>query len=254
MKNYEIYPIYVGDIENSDKSNFGYRLDPGVKISAPFLCFLIKGNEQLILVDTGPCEEEWALKYHYKIRKTKEMTIEKGLEKLGVLLEDIKIVVFTHLHWDHVYNHELFKNAKFYVQKKEVDFALNPLPTQYISYESFYIGMTPPFVSAMPKFELINGDFNLMEGIDLVTLPGHTPGSQGVLVNTKKGKYLIAGDAVQIYECLEKNVYGHGRACGILVDLFSYYDTLNKIDRIADFVIPSHDWKVLDHEVYPVKD
>lgn len=251
MKNYQIYPILVGEMISGDKSSFGYRLDPGVKISAPFISFLIKGEDTLILVDTGCSDEEWSAKYHYPIKRTEEMKIENGLKKFGISPEDINIVVFTHLHWDHCYNHQLFKNARFYVQKKEIEFGLSPLPSQYISYESFNLGMTPVWVDAMKQFETIDGDFRLQEGIDLVLLQGHTPGSQGVLVNTKKGKYLITGDAVQLYECWEKRSNGFPIPCGILVDLYSYHETFKKMMCICNHIIPAHDWRVFEHEVYP---
>ena len=45
---------------------------------------------------------------------------------------------YTHLHWDHVYYTPMFKNAKLYAQRKEYEFALNPIPLYYKSYADQY--------------------------------------------------------------------------------------------------------------------
>jgi hypothetical protein len=57
---YKIYPIYLGEIPVHDKSSFTYMVDPGVKMTCPFISFLLLGsNGRKILVDTGPCDTEW---------------------------------------------------------------------------------------------------------------------------------------------------------------------------------------------------
>lgn len=62
---YQIYPIYLGEIPVHDKSSFTYMVDPGVKMTCPFISFLLLGsNGRKILVDTGPCDAEWGAKYH----------------------------------------------------------------------------------------------------------------------------------------------------------------------------------------------
>ncbi len=64
---------------------------------------------------------------------------------LGYKPEEIDIVVFTHLHWDHCFYMEKFTNAEFYVNKKEYEFAMNPIPLYFKSYEAPELGITRPF-------------------------------------------------------------------------------------------------------------
>jgi len=62
---------------------------------------------------------------------------------------------------------------------------------------------------------VINGDYDLRSGLKILFIPGHTPGTQGLNVNTKKGKYLIASDTFPTFENIEKGI-----PPGIHVDLF----------------------------------
>ena len=63
----------------------------------------------------------------YYLEKEKVL-IDTGIEEYYEILkseidcDSIKIVIFTHLHYDHIGNFELFKNAKFYASKKEIEF------------------------------------------------------------------------------------------------------------------------------------
>jgi len=213
--------------------------------------YLIKGEDTLILVDTGGSDEKWAKKYHHPINQSEEMKPVNALKKFDVKPEDINIIINTHLHWDHCFNNDIFKNAKIYVQRDEIRFAISPIPTQYSYYESYQIGMTPKWIESMNRFVTVDGDYNIKEGIDLITLPGHTPGFQGVLVNTTKGKYLIAGDCVGLMENWEIGTMGEPTPSGIHVSLEDYYESFKKMKRLCDYVLPGHDEKVFEHEVYP---
>ena len=73
------------------------------------------------------------------------MAIHEQLEKLGYKPEDIDIVVFTHLHWDHMFYVEKFKNATLIAHEREWEFANNPIPLYYKSYEHPALGITRPF-------------------------------------------------------------------------------------------------------------
>ena len=69
---------------------------------------LIITNNHNIIVDTST-------------RDMKDMII-KGLSELNLTLDDIDVVINTHLHYDHIENNSLFKNATFYASPKEFGF------------------------------------------------------------------------------------------------------------------------------------
>ena len=57
-----------------------------------------------------------------------DLAIHKQLEKLGYKPEDIGVVVFTHLHWDHMFYMEKFTKARYFVHQREWAFAKDPIP------------------------------------------------------------------------------------------------------------------------------
>ena len=250
MNTYQIYPLTLGKML-LDQSSVCYARNPGTKIQCAMMAFLITGGEELILVDTGCCDEAWAEKYHMPVAIAENMTLENQLLKHGVRPRDIAIVINTHLHWDHCFHNNLFAHAKIYVQQRELEFADAPIPTQYRAYECTQMGLTPPWINTRGCFEIIDGDYALRPGIDLVFLPGHTPGSQGVLVDTAKGKYLIAGDAIQANDAIENKTFGLIHPSGVHVNLFEYYETLKKLETIEATIFPGHEITVIDHAVYP---
>ncbi len=100
----------------------------------------------------------------------------------------------------------------------ELQYAAAPLIIHRGSYDQKVIFKT--------QYTILNGDCsNVLDGISVYFVPGHTPGSQAVAVDTKGGKYLLSGDLIGLYECYESNPMicsgGH-------LDLSVYYDSLNK--------------------------
>jgi N-acyl homoserine lactone hydrolase len=250
MNNYEIYPLHVCTFLMKKSAGKYFPEVPVKIVQSPVLAYLIKANGKNIVIDTGACEADWSAKYHHELIYPDEMRIENRLKALGVNVDDVEIVVNTHLHWDHCYGNHLFKNAKFYVQSRELASAITPTPGQYLYYEAFQMGLTPPWLTSAGQFEVIDGDFELMPGIKLVLLPGHTPGMQGVLVETDSGKYLIASDLIPYYENWENRKYGLPIASDINTNLTEFYESLKKVLEITDYVLPAHDFRVLDKSVY----
>jgi glyoxylase-like metal-dependent hydrolase (beta-lactamase superfamily II) len=253
IQTYEIIPIKVGEFVAMEKSSLTYLIDPGKRIVSPIIMYLIKGRDRLILVDTGGSDEDWAAKYHSIMKRRPDEHPVHALKKLDINIEDIETVVNTHLHWDHCFNNSLFDKAMIYVQKKELQYAVCPFPAHYSFYESQQIGMSPPWIKNIQQICAVDGDFNLFPGIDLVTLPGHSPGFQGVLVNTEKGRYLIASDCLGTFENWEGRGYHRHIPSGIFCSLSDYYDTFKKIEIICDYILPGHDLKVFEHSKYPAK-
>ena len=240
-----IWPLSFGTINNAEKSNFTYGRNHGEKITSSSIVYLIKGGSKNILVDTGMSDPEWASKYHYPSIRTKSQEPTAAVENLGVAVEQIDIVILTHLHWDHCFNNDLFANAQIFVQKEEIQYALFPLPIHNLFYESFAIGMTPVWLKDIGRFTVVEGDLEIVPGVSVLRLPGHTPGFQGVLVKTKKGNQIIAGDLCPLYEnwpVLDKEPIPPG----IHVNLIDCYDSFKRLRNLADSIFPGHDPRVLE--------
>ena len=70
MNDLTIWPIHVGTIKGVEKSNLTYGINQGVKIDVPSIIYLIKGGPELIVVDTGMSDPEWATRYHHPATRT----------------------------------------------------------------------------------------------------------------------------------------------------------------------------------------
>lgn len=255
-----IIPLDLGDF-TVDKSVFYLRRFAGEKEAGKRIAAYIGGAKKKIVVDTGPVEFERILKYHPISTSTApkpEQEIERQLAKAGVKPEEIDLVILTHLHWDHVGGLTKFPNADFIVSQEELRFALAPLPCLYLSYEALQLGMVPEFLKVIDRMNAVDmREKEIVDGVKVIPLPGHTPGSIGVVVDTRKGPYVITGDAVNTYANLNGSPGERQRYLmnGYYTDLKAMWQSFEMVDDIVrhDFskVIPGHDPLVFQKEVYP---
>lgn len=236
MKQWTITALDVGTLD-FEKSIGTYLTDCGVKMNINNVMFLleeINGSEKII-VDTGfESAERTAAIHGQKVWRNENQEPEKVLLSMNVDLNKIKTVIHTHLHYDHCGNNKLFPNAKFFVQRKELQYAFAPLPGEETPYFSPLIGEMPSFWGS--SFEIIEGDQEIEDGICVVTASGHTPGSQMVLVDTKTGIFCLAGDNAFFYENIEKNI-----PVGHLYSRADWFSSMMKVRSLCDHILPSHD-------------
>jgi glyoxylase-like metal-dependent hydrolase (beta-lactamase superfamily II) len=185
------------------------------------------------------------------MERSPEEEPETALRNKGIDPEKIEIVILSHLHWDHAFNNNLFPNAEFFVQEKELRYAISPLPVHMKGYESMAIGMSPQYI-VNTKYTIIDGDMDIVPGVSVILTPGHSPGSMCTVVETKEGKYGIATDTIPLWENWENPVpHIPHLPCSIHVGLIEYFDSLEKIEKSCDFILPGHDLKVFDQDQYP---
>jgi len=133
-----------------------------------------------ILVDTGVGWPDDMLK-EWKIvnRHAADVLAEHDLSPA-----DVRIVINTHLHFDHCGQNAVFKHAPFYIQRLELERARRE--------EEVTAGW---FDFAGARFELVDGDADVAEGVRIVATPGHTVGHQSVVVDMPDGGAVMIGDA-----------------------------------------------------------
>lgn len=251
---YKITQILTG-YQFLDKGNYAtFRDGYGTIIDHPVFCFLLEGNGKKILVDTGMSDTEHSVKYHHDGRQDEGQAVHEQLAKLGIAPEDIDKIIFTHLHWDHCFNLEKFQTAELVASKKEYDFAHNPIPFYWGSYEyPPATGLTPPFADR--KFTLTEGEVEVEPGIVIFPTPGHSPGHVAVSVNTEDGPYVIVGDLMFLKDNMkpEKSkgwpITPPGRFYNILEIWASIEEVMRRVD--ADHVLMTHDPSQMDKSTYP---
>jgi glyoxylase-like metal-dependent hydrolase (beta-lactamase superfamily II) len=109
---------------------------------------------------------------------------------------------------------------------------LNPHPIDYRYYPDILDGLT---------VDLVEGDVNLMDGINLIFSPGHTPGGQSVAIQTSAGRAVITGF------CCNALNFPKDRpsiAPGVHTDALAAYDSARKIREMAEILIPVHDLSI----------
>ncbi len=245
MKKYTIEPICFGYFKDFEQSKFTFSRNFGKMIQVPLLAWAVKSEDGILLVDTGSeVTHDAEIKHGLTIAPACEDRREV-YAKQGIDPAEVKEIILTHLHWDHCFNLDLFPNAKIMVQRREMMYAIAPLEPHMAPYERNVTNGMPPWVPYTNRMTMLSGDCQIHEGIEVYTLPGHTKGLQGVLVDTKKGKILICSDSFPLYENFECDV-----APGIHTDLEVCLATMKKAHSLTDTVLPSHDIRVLDQKVY----
>jgi N-acyl homoserine lactone hydrolase len=111
----------------------------------------------------------------------------------GFDLSSVDVVVNTHLHYDHCGGNHLFAGRPTYVQRRELDDARTQ--DDYTIRE----WVDAPGVQYVP----VDGEVELLPGVRLVPAPGHTPGSQVVVVEAAEGPVVIAGDTAVFFAELD---------------------------------------------------
>ena len=226
------------------KSMFTYLLNFDQTINTSLYSWYIEGAKERILIDSST-PAAFLTQHGFMGDDVKPIT-EQLEEKLGIIPDDIDIVIYTHLHLDHTGNAGLFKNARNIVQKAELDFAFNPYP--------FFAGLYPTDTIKDINFETIEGEKEIIEGIRVVPSPGHTPGGQSVLIDTKMGKMAIPG-----FCCVQENFdppepfnqFFPFLIHAVHTDPMQAFNSALKLKEMADIVIPVHEPEIAKKELLP---
>jgi N-acyl homoserine lactone hydrolase len=143
--------------------------------------FVVTHPGGAVLVDTGVGGPDDLLGDWRVVNRT----AADALAELDMTPADIDLVINTHLHFDHCGQNAVFKHAAIYVQRAELDRAQRESPALYDWFD---------FMNA--RFELLDGDAELLPGLAVITTPGHTVGHQSVVVQSAGGAPdVLIGDA-----------------------------------------------------------
>ena len=251
IENTKIYPINTGWVVLDHAVYLFFKGKPGVNVDIPNTCYYVDTGEHKIMVDTGLPGQEHSSKYHHDCDKRGCLEAPDALRAMGVDPDEIDICIFTHLHWDHCSNMKAFRNARYICSEDELQWAYNPLPLYYRSYESPALGIEPAFNGC--SFEVTQGEALIVPGVRVFPTPGHTPGHISVEVETKVGTFVITGDALLRAANIEPNLKEHFRywVQARFVDMVKGWRSVEEIDKRADYILYYHDEISLEHPVYP---
>jgi len=245
-----IHALASGVLRDFPTAALTYQRGWGQVQDVPQIMFVVTGGPHPVVVDTGTPEPDHVRRHHgYDFERPDDEHPVAALARLGIDPLDVRTVINTHLHWDHCGNNALFTNARIVVQAAELAYARDPLEPTRAAFENTDL-VEPPWLPVEHLFDVVDGDVEIEPGIRVVHLPGHTPGSQGVLVDTAAGRFLIAGDCVNLYRNWEGDATLRHIVNGSLMNLREHLESYAKIEDLGAEVIPSHDPLVLTRGVF----
>lgn len=260
MKDVKIFAFDLGTA-TVDQSFNTLRMGMGRKVIGQYSCYYVEADGKKMMVDTGPASPEHMIKWHKEMEPRiapDQQSMIQLQKQANVKPEEIDIILLTHLHYDHSYHLEKYPNAKIYVSQVELNFALNPLPPYLFTYENWQIGLTPYFIPAIPRMAQIGMvETKITEHVSMIPTPGHCPGHMSVVVETSKGPYVLAGDAVCTRENLMPLPERHlpFRMIGLFMDFQATWRSMETIMKIvngdATRVLCCHDPASVAKKVYP---
>jgi N-acyl homoserine lactone hydrolase len=208
-----------------DQSMLTYLDGPGTAVEIPHVVFLATGPGNVLIDTSFRSAASVQASYPQDIARPAD-------EELGILLGRVGLGPAD------IENDHLFPGVSPLVQRAEIEYAAAPSVTiMEREYFAPSAGFTPPFDPG--SFTPVDGDLAVADGLHLLHLPGHTPGSQGVLIDTAEGPLCIPGDQVMVHENMRAEL-----PVGLHTDLEAWERSWRRLAGLEARIIPSHDMRV----------
>jgi glyoxylase-like metal-dependent hydrolase (beta-lactamase superfamily II) len=237
---YTIYAVeYARRETTSTELFYGDYHNTPTKMS--YFVWAVTNGEHTVIVDLGFTEEVGTRRGRQFVRCP-----SKGLAAVGIDCTSVEHVILSHFHYDHVGNYALFPHATFYVQDAEMRFYTG----RYVRQAAFRHSVEVDDIVTLVRYNyegrltFVDGEREILPGISVHHVGGHTAGMQIVTVQTGEGRAVLASDASHYYHNIEKNI-----PFRVLHDLPSMYDAFQRIRDLAskpELIVPGHDPLVLE--------
>jgi glyoxylase-like metal-dependent hydrolase (beta-lactamase superfamily II) len=235
---YQVYALKYAE-RDTTACQFFYREPSHDPITLHFYVWLILGGPHPVLVDTGFRPEDATQ------RGVRGYVSPAALvARLGVNPEQIPIALISHLHWDHWAGHALFPAAEFWIQKDEIAFWTGPVAR----YEVYKALAAPDALGQLvtlnyaDRVRVITGEREVLPGLRVHWVGGHTAGLQVVSVETAGGRVVLTSDASHFYRNVERR-----QPVQIITDLpqmLAAFDTIHALAGARERIVAGHDPEV----------
>ncbi len=207
----KLYRLDCGHSLANDESVWTPGENVGRSIEFSSTCWLIQRGNKWLLWDTGVPESTlhdtkgWStlpklIVYHL------DKSLTDQLAAIELKTADISYVALSHTHGDHIGNVRLFPNSTVLMQRAEYAWISSPDgPNDNVNQLK---ALARKLLGTPKHLSLLDGDTDVFGdgSVTLVSTPGHTPGSQSLLVHLKNSGFIIlSGDVVHLEENFEKN-------------------------------------------------
>lgn len=236
MDGYEVYAVRYARHERRAAENFLGGDPHDVPMPLDYFVWAIVGGGKTYVVDTGFGAEQARLRGRQLLRSPAE-----GLQAIGIDPAKVEDVIVTHMHYDHAGGLDLFPNAIFHIQDREMAFCTgrsmgHPVLRQSLAAEDV-VGLVRRVFAGRVRFH--DGAAELAPGLSLHFIGGHTMGLQSVRVMTRRGAVVLASDAAHLYAHLEQR-----RAYPVVynvAEMLAGHETLRRLASSPRHIVPGHD-------------
>lgn len=233
---YSIQPLKVAECHTEEGPKMFYLREWDKTYATFFYFWYIEGAGTRILLDTGFDLDEGKAIMPTLIQKPHWRPAER-LKQIRVEPESIEHLIVSHLHFDHLSSAvDLFPNARIYLQQREYETAVRPP-------HPWFVGAYLPHIVARldgdlkARLEIVDGDAEILPGLKVFRVGGHTPGLQSVLLPTRLSpRTCLTSDLCFFYRNIEEDI-----PIGLFSSLIEVYEGMARCRREADVIIPPHD-------------
>lgn len=237
---YQVYAVqYAHRDLRSSEAFLGDQSD--TPLGMDYFVWAITNDAHSVVVDLGFTEPVGTRRGRTFLRSP-----DQGLAEIGIDCDKIEQVIVTHFHYDHTGNHALFPRATFYIQDAEMRFYTG----REARWPAFRHSVEVDDIAALVRLTyagrvaFVDGEHEILPGITVHHVGGHTAGMQIVSVQTEQGRAVLASDASHYYRNLEQSL-----PFPTLHDLPGIYRGFQRIRELADspeLIVPGHDPLVLE--------
>ena len=246
---YEVYAVqyaYRPDRKRHESFITNAWTDPlhGTDQPISYYVWAIVNDCHTIVVDTGFNAGEAARRRADSgelWRPEMKCTPVEGLAMIGIDARKVSDVIITHLHFDHAGTLGDFPAAQFYLQEQEMQFATGPCMAHSYFNGAYTVDHVVEMVRQVYRGRVVfvSGDAEIVPGVTVHCIGGHTLGMQCVRVRTRRGWVVLASDASHMYDNFEDMA-----PYPIVSDVRTMLQGFERLKTLAEsprHIIPGHD-------------
>jgi glyoxylase-like metal-dependent hydrolase (beta-lactamase superfamily II) len=234
---WEIYAVRYAHHERTARENF-IAADPHDDSPMPldYYVWAVKSANRTFVIDTG---------FDESMARERGRTFLKnpadGLRAIGIEPAKVEDVIITHMHYDHCGNYDMFPNARYHIQDREMQFCTGRHMSHAFMRWPFDAEGAAAMIRRLFAGRVVfhDGEEEIAPGLSVHHVGGHTMGMQIVRVETRRGNVVLASDASHLYANIERGI-PYPIAYN-LAEVAEGYRVAYKLASSREHVIPGHD-------------